>query len=244
MANLDQCAVNPDGTLKDASKITFYDSEGDDQPIPMHSVIKLTSSQDQTSCTARGAKSQQDNLAASGAAPACKVTGTCQHKLTWKLTTDKNTASTSTGSQKWKCPEKALDNPTLTTAKQPKAANSTARHCLNTVTFSDDEDHTQRDTIVSSWNKATHHGSDNNNGEDKNSEEAEVDYEDCHIPCRASQLRFSGAHSGPSPLSPPSVSPFLRFSVSPFLCFSVSLFLCFSVPLHFRLLLNIPVPVP
>ncbi|KIK76262.1 hypothetical protein PAXRUDRAFT_18337 [Paxillus rubicundulus Ve08.2h10] len=51
---------------------------------------------------------------------------------------------------------------------------------------------------------------------------------DCHILCRASQLRLSGAHSGPSPLSPPSVSPFLRFSVPP----------------HFRLLLNILVPVP
>ncbi|KAF8834354.1 hypothetical protein BDN67DRAFT_985378, partial [Paxillus ammoniavirescens] len=108
MANPDQCAVNPDSTLKDASEITFYDSEGNDQPIPMHSGNNLTSSQDQTSRAARGAKSQQDNLAASGAVPACKVTGTCQHKLTWTLTTNKNvanTASTSTGSQKWTHPE-------------------------------------------------------------------------------------------------------------------------------------------
>ncbi|KIK71766.1 hypothetical protein PAXRUDRAFT_181923, partial [Paxillus rubicundulus Ve08.2h10] len=54
------------------------------------------------------------------------------------------------------------------------------------------------------------------------------DSDNCHIPCRASQLCLSGAHSGPSLLSLPSVSPFLRFSVPP----------------HFRLLLNIPVPVP
>ncbi|KIK77069.1 hypothetical protein PAXRUDRAFT_167937 [Paxillus rubicundulus Ve08.2h10] len=52
--------------------------------------------------------------------------------------------------------------------------------------------------------------------------------DDCHIPCRTSQLRLSRAHSGPSPLSPPSVPPLLRFSVPP----------------HFRLLLNILVPVP
>ncbi|KAF8839152.1 hypothetical protein BDN67DRAFT_1058825, partial [Paxillus ammoniavirescens] len=105
MANPDQCAVNPDGTLKDASEITFYDSEGDDQPISTHSVNNPASFQDQTSCAARGAKSQQDNLAASGVVPARKVTGTHQCKLTWKLTKDENTASTSTGSQKWKHPE-------------------------------------------------------------------------------------------------------------------------------------------
>ncbi|KIK92030.1 hypothetical protein PAXRUDRAFT_148196, partial [Paxillus rubicundulus Ve08.2h10] len=116
IANLDQCAVNTDGTLKDVSEITFYDSEGNNQPIPMHSVINPTSSQDQTSCTARG--KSQDNLAASGAAPAHKITGTCQCKLTCKLTTDENAASTSTSGQKWKNPEQALDNATPTTARQ------------------------------------------------------------------------------------------------------------------------------
>ncbi|KIK75760.1 hypothetical protein PAXRUDRAFT_18716 [Paxillus rubicundulus Ve08.2h10] len=50
----------------------------------------------------------------------------------------------------------------------------------------------------------------------------------CHIPCRTNQLRLSRAHSRPSPLSPPSIPLFLRFSVPP----------------HFRLLLNILVPVP
>ncbi|KAF8833344.1 hypothetical protein BDN67DRAFT_1017666 [Paxillus ammoniavirescens] len=178
MANPDQCAVNPDGTLKDASEIIFYDSEGNDQPIPMHSVINPTSSQDQTSRAARGANSQQDNLVASSAVPARKVAGTRQHKLAWKLTTDENAASTSTGGQKRKHPEQAP-----TTAKQPKAANSTARHHSNAITLSDDEDDTQaqRDTSVLSWNKATaHHGSGNNNGEDEDSdgEEAEGDYED------------------------------------------------------------------
>ncbi|KAF8840095.1 hypothetical protein BDN67DRAFT_1053468 [Paxillus ammoniavirescens] len=158
MANPDQCAVNPDGTLKDASEIIFYDSEGDDQPIPKHSVINLTSSQDQTSCAARGVNSQQDNMAASGAAPARKVAGTRQRKLAWKLTTDKNTASTSTGGQKRKRPEQALDNATPTTAKQPKAANSTARCCSNAVTLSDDEDDTQaqRDTSVTLLHNSLH----------------------------------------------------------------------------------------
>ncbi|KAF8833524.1 hypothetical protein BDN67DRAFT_1017460 [Paxillus ammoniavirescens] len=143
MANPDQCAVNPDGTLKDASEIIFYDSEGNNQPIPKHSVINPTSSQDQTSCAARGANSQQDNTAASGAAPAHKVTGTRQRKLAWKLTTDENTVSTSTGSQKRKHPEQVPDNATPTTAKQPKVANSTARCRSNAVTLSDDEDDTQ-----------------------------------------------------------------------------------------------------
>ncbi|KIJ11310.1 hypothetical protein PAXINDRAFT_157347 [Paxillus involutus ATCC 200175] len=181
MANPDQCALNPNGTLKDASEITFYDSEGDDQPIPTHSVNNPTSSQDQTSHAARGVKSQQDNLAASDAVPAHKVTGTHQHKLAWKLTTDENAASTSTGGQKQKRPEDALHNDTPTTAKQPKAANSTAHHCSNAVTLSDNEDDTQQDTSVSSRNEATHDGSGNNNGEDDDdgdSEEAEVGYEE------------------------------------------------------------------
>ncbi|KAF8833425.1 hypothetical protein BDN67DRAFT_1017574 [Paxillus ammoniavirescens] len=187
MANPDQCAVNPDGTLKDASEIIFYDSEGNDQPIPMHSIINPTSSQDQTSRAARGANSQQDNLAASGAAPARKVAGTCQHKLAWKLTTDENAASTSTGGQKRKRPEQAP-----TTAKQPKAANSTARRRSNTITLSDDEDDTQ-----AHWNKATaHHGSGNNNGEDEDSDgkEAEGDYEDIQAE-RALDTKMCGAYS-------------------------------------------------
>ena len=33
MAGEDQCALNHDGTLKDPSEITWYESEGDDQPI-------------------------------------------------------------------------------------------------------------------------------------------------------------------------------------------------------------------
>ncbi|KIK73464.1 hypothetical protein PAXRUDRAFT_20818 [Paxillus rubicundulus Ve08.2h10] len=47
---------------------------------------------------------------------------------------------------------------------------------------------------------------------------------------RAAQVNSASPepHSGPSPLSPPSVPPLLHFSVPP----------------HFRLLLNILVPVP
>ncbi|KAF8834571.1 hypothetical protein BDN67DRAFT_985226, partial [Paxillus ammoniavirescens] len=159
---------------------SYSTTEGNNQPIPMHSVVNLTSSQDQTSHAARGANSQQDNLVASGVAPAHKVAGTCQRKLAWKLTTDENTASTSTSGQKCKHPEQAL-----TTAKQPKVVNSTACHCSNTITLSDDEDNTQaqQDTTILSQNEATaHHGSGNNNNneddDNSDSEEAEGDYKD------------------------------------------------------------------
>ncbi|KIK73444.1 hypothetical protein PAXRUDRAFT_20844 [Paxillus rubicundulus Ve08.2h10] len=46
----------------------------------------------------------------------------------------------------------------------------------------------------------------------------------------------TGIKDLPNPLRTKSTFSALRFSISPFLRF--------SVPLHFRLLLNIPVPVP
>ncbi|KAF8834329.1 hypothetical protein BDN67DRAFT_985402 [Paxillus ammoniavirescens] len=144
-------AINPDGTLKDASEITFYDSEGDDQPIPTHSINNPTSFQDQTSCAARGAKSQQDNLAASGAVPACKVAGTHQCKLAWMLMKNENTASTSTGSQKWKHPEEALDNATLTNShRQPTAQHTAVQMLSSFLTMRTTLSETQAETNYSS----------------------------------------------------------------------------------------------
>ncbi|KAF8834241.1 hypothetical protein BDN67DRAFT_985467 [Paxillus ammoniavirescens] len=185
MVNLDQCAVNPNDTLKDASEITFYNSKGNDHPIPTHSVNNPTSFQDQTSCTARGAKSQQDNLAASNAVPACKVTGIHQRKLTWKLTKDENTTSTSTGSQKWKHPEEVLDNATPTNShRQPTAQHAAIQMLSSFLTTRTTLSKTQavnpqlifatrklitavlstNHSIVLSQNEATHQGLGNDDG--------------------------------------------------------------------------------
>ncbi|KAF8834866.1 hypothetical protein BDN67DRAFT_985009 [Paxillus ammoniavirescens] len=137
----------------------------------------------------------------SSVVPVCKVTGTRQCKLAWKLTTDKNMASISTGGQKWKCPEEVLDNATLTIAKQPRVANSTACRCLSAIILSDNENNTQRDTsrnttavpstnhsTVLSWNEATHQGSSNNDSKDK----AEVDDEEIQTE-RAQDTKHNGS---------------------------------------------------
>ncbi|KAG1889706.1 uncharacterized protein F5891DRAFT_987291 [Suillus fuscotomentosus] len=105
MSNADesQCASNLDGTLKDASEITFYESESDEIPINKNSVtLKIP---------AKSAPSQLDihsALTKSGALPAARVAGSRVQKPAWKLTTHENAASSSSATNH-KCKHQLLD---------------------------------------------------------------------------------------------------------------------------------------
>ncbi|KAH7903787.1 hypothetical protein BJ138DRAFT_1120054 [Hygrophoropsis aurantiaca] len=108
--NSNQCAVNTDGSLKDASEIDFYDSEGDEQPSNTRFGNNTGSSKPPLDIRAA--------LTASGAVPAPKVGGSRIRKPAWKLTTTDNVASTSKTSGKRKQDETSTAPTTKT--KKPR----------------------------------------------------------------------------------------------------------------------------
>ncbi|KIK75518.1 hypothetical protein PAXRUDRAFT_172612, partial [Paxillus rubicundulus Ve08.2h10] len=128
------CALDANGTLKDASEITFYKSETDEQPISL--VTKDKSKQNSSSINQH--TDLGNALLNSGAVPAQRVGGSCVRRLAWKLTSDKNVEASASKLPAFK--RKRTDTvtePSMSITKHPRPSNSAHSH--QTVLSDDDQ---------------------------------------------------------------------------------------------------------